>query len=104
MKNLITNHWKRIIIIIGGIFICLNFFSKLSTNKTLLSDYIKYGKEVEKIELISGDVSSVVTMSESPFSGDMLKIIIILIASISLVVFLTSLGDKAAADAKAKKK
>lgn len=104
MKTFITNYWKKILIIIGGVFIAFNVFSKIVTEKTLLTDYIQYGKDIEKVEIISGDIGEVVTVPESPFSEDMMKLIIILVASILLVVFLTSLGDKASADAKAKKK
>lgn len=104
MKNFITNNWKKILIIIGGIFIAINVFSKIVTEKSLLTDYIKYGKDIEQVEIISGDIEDVVEVPESPFNEDMMKIIFILGAGILLVVFVTSLADKAAADAKAKKK
>ena len=104
MKTFITNNWKKILIIIGGIFIAINVFTKIVTEKTLLADYVKYGKDIEKVDVISGDIGEVVTVPESPFSPEMLKIIILMVALILLVVFLTSLGDKVAADAKAKKK
>lgn len=104
MKSFITNNWKKILITIGGIFIAINVFAKITTEKTLLADYIKYGKDIEKVDIISGDVEEVITTTESPFGPEMIKIIIVLIALILLVVFLTSLADRAGADAKAKKK
>ena len=104
MKNFITNNWKKILIIIGGIFIAINVLSKVVTEKSLLTDYIKYGKDIEQVEIISGDIEDVVEVPESPFNEDMMKVIMILGAGILLVVFVTSLADKAATGAKAKKK
>ena len=105
MKKFITNNWKKILIIIGVVFIIMNLITKLTIDKTLLSDYIKYGKDIEKPDII-GNVSEAVSgaTTEAPFGSDLIKFIMILVGLILLIVILTSLGDKAAANAKAKKK
>ena len=105
MKKFITNNWKKILIIIGIVFIVINLITKLTVGKTLLSDYIKYGKDIERPEIIEnvGEVVSVSTI-ESPFGPDLIKFIMVIVGLILLVVILTSLGDKAAANSKAKKK
>lgn len=103
MKKFITNNWKKILIIIGAVFIVINLITKLTVDKTLLSDYIKYGKDIEKPEIIE-NVSETVTNAASklPLETELIKIIMIAGGVILLIIILTSLGDRAAAKAKKK--
>lgn len=112
MKKFITNNWEKILIFIGIICILINISLKLSTEKTLLNDYIKYGKDVQSGTVSSGNIigniSETVTdgslVSESPFTPEITKIIILIIAAVLFAAFVSTLGDRAAAKAKAKKK
>lgn len=101
MKKFITNNWKKILVCIGAIFIIINVFTKITVDKTLLADYIKYGKNIEKSDIV-GNVAEVVTPPEAPFGPEIVKFVCILGALILLIVFITSLGDRAAAKAKKK--
>ena len=116
MKKFISNNWQKILIFIGAVFIILNVFSKLSAEKSLLDDYVEYGPTIQKEntqlmgkgESIINNVTETVTnnslSSEFPFPPELIKLIIILIAAILFVVVLSSIGDRVAAKAKAKKK
>lgn len=104
MKKFITNYWKKILILIGGVFILINSFKKIFAEKGLLSDYIKYGKNIEKTTspITSGDISDVVSVPEMPFNSGIIKLGIILMVLILLIVFITSLADRAGAKDKKK--
>ena len=105
MKKFITNNWQKILIFIGAIFIIINVFSKIFTDKTLLADYIKYGKDIEMPEIIenaSQIIISNTTTIETPFSPELIKIILLIIGVILFAVILSSIGDRAAAKAKKK--
>ena len=64
MKSFITNNWKKILIFIGSISIIVNAIIKIATNKTLLADYVKYGKNIEKSEILE-NATEVITNKES---------------------------------------
>lgn len=102
MKNFITNYWQKILLVIGGIFILINSFKKIFAEKVLLSDYIKYGKNIESNSSTIIDVAEKIDTSTMPFSAGVLKLIIVLMASILLIIFITSLADKAGAKDKKK--
>lgn len=94
MKTFITNHWKNILVIIGGIFILANVFGKIIAPKSLISDYIKYGKDLEKIPSnIAGQVSGSINMGTMPFDAGMVKLIVTLMALILGILLITSLAE-----------
>ena len=94
MKTFITNHWKNILITIGGIFIFLNAFWKIMAPKVLISDYIKYGKDLEKIPSnIAGQVGDSINLGTMPFDAGMVKLIVTLMVLILGVLLLTSLAE-----------
>lgn len=102
MKKFITNYWKKILLLIGGVFIALNSINKIFAEKVLLKDYIKYGKDIEKNSSIIGDVSQNIDTSSIPFNSGIVKLGIFLMVAILLIVFVTSLADKASAKDKKK--
>lgn len=101
MKKFITNNWKKILMFIGAIFIVINVFTKITIDKTLLSDYIKYGKDIEKPNILE-NVTQVTNGIETPFGPDFAKLIVVAVVLILLVIIITSLGDKAGTKAKKK--
>ena len=106
MKNFISNNWKKILVLIGGFFIIKNALFKIFSEKVLIDDYIKYGKEygtsTSVIPSTSID-SSNFTFGDMPFDSDIVKLAIILIVSISLITILTNLAEKAGAKKEKKK-
>ncbi len=94
MKALITNYWQKILLAIGGIFILINSFKKIFAEKTLLSDYIKYGKNIDNGSSIINKVNGNVNTADMPFNEGMLKLIIILMVAILLILFITALAEK----------
>ncbi len=96
MKKYISNNWKKILRVGGYICLGLIIFFKLNAEKTLLADYIKYGKEVKPSEG-SGILSGVKDNFLTTFTGvdsQLVKFAIIFIVAIMIVVFFTSLLDK----------
>ena len=47
MKSFLSKYWKRILILIAGIFIAINVISKCTAPHTLPQEYAKYGPDVE---------------------------------------------------------
>jgi hypothetical protein len=102
MKEMITNNWKKILMAIGGFFIVINIIYKIAAPKTLLKDYIKYGKDVQSSKIIE-EVTEVVQPPNNLVNGDMLRIVLILGALILFVVLITTIAEKKSG-ASAKKK
>ena len=105
MKSYISRNWQKLMIAIGSFFaICILIF-KISAPKTLLADYIKYGKNItpaknEIIDVAKDNVSSV----WNSVDPELAKLAMILIAGITIVVFLSALASKAGENKSAKKK
>lgn len=94
MKTLITNYWKKILVLIGGVFIFFNTFRKIIAPKTLISDYVKYGKNIEKVPSnVIGHVGEKIDTSTMPFNAGMVKLIVVLMVAILLILFITSLAE-----------
>ena len=49
-KSFIANNWMKILRIIGYISLVLVAFFKLVTPKTIIEDYVKYGKDIAPSE------------------------------------------------------
>ena len=105
MKKFISNNWKKILVLIGGIFIVINSVNKIFAEKVLLSDYIKYGKDIETASSgVAKDVdTSIFTFGDMPFSSDIVTLGGTLIGLIVLVLIITGLADKAGAKKEKKK-
>ena len=102
MKNLIARSWQKILIVIGTILIILNLFVKIITKKNMIPDYIKYGRTFQSPKVIKHVSTSSVGISNSILSPQLIKYIIIFMAAILFVVFITSLGSKSSDKAKKK--
>ncbi|MBQ8299043.1 MAG: hypothetical protein IJX99_04120 [Clostridia bacterium] len=96
MKKYISKNWQKILRIGGYICLGLIIFLKLNAEKTVLKDYIKYGKEVTPTKgsgILSGVKDNFVTTFTS-VDSQLVKFAIIFIAAITIVVFFTSLLDR----------
>lgn len=104
MKSYITNNWKKILITIGLICIAINVTFKIGASKTLLQDYAKYGKDIEKAEITEtiGGAVNTQPISESPFGSGIVGVVGLLIVLILIVIILSTLAENAAKKAKKK--
>lgn len=97
MKNFLSKYWKRILTLITGIFIIINIASKIATPRNVISDVAKYGPDVEasnvNLNIGSGSLASDFVAS-SPVSGEMTKLIIILVIGLLAAVIIADLGSK----------
>lgn len=97
MKNFLSKYWKRILILIAGIFIIINIVSKSAMPRNVISDVAKYGPDVEasnvNLNIGSGSLASDFVAS-SPVSEDMTKIAIVLVIGILAAVIISDLGSK----------
>ena len=50
MKKLISKYWKKILIILGIVCMVIILINKATAPKTLIAEYIKYGKMDSKIK------------------------------------------------------
>ena len=102
MKNFLSKYWKRILISIASIFIVINIISKCMAPHILVEEYAKYGPEVEsKVETNASEVLDSVTES-SPFTGDMLKVVLIAGGALILACVLSDLATKKSSGGKKK--
>lgn len=97
MKNFLSKYWKRILILIAGIFIIINIVSKSAMPRNVISDVAKYGPDVEasnvNLNIGSGSLASDFVAS-SPVSEDMTKLAIILAIGLLAAVIIADLGSK----------
>lgn len=96
MKKFISNNWKKLLRILGYIALGFIIFFKLTAEKSVLPDYIKYGKEVTP-GTGTGIFSSAKDSFVSTFTGvdsELVRFAIIFIVAITIVVFFTSLLDR----------
>lgn len=107
MKNFLSKYWKRILIIIGVVLVAINIWGKCVAPRLLISEYAKYGPNVERSE--SGVSTSINTSDvinnineSSPFNEDMTKIVLILMAGILLVAVVSDMTSKKSSGAKKK--
>lgn len=94
MKELVANYWKKIMIAIGGVFIFINSFRKILAPKVLISDYVKYGKNIEKVPShIAGQVGGKINPGTMPFDAGMVKLIVGLMIAILFILLITSFAE-----------
>lgn len=107
MKKLITNNWQKILIGIGMIALIMILIGKFVAPKTLIPDYIKYGKVVTPIEHSSEIINSAKEEAHTVWSSvspDFAKFAIIMMVAILVVVFISDIASNAGGkDAKKKK-
>ena len=105
MKKLISKYWKNILLICGIVGMVAIFTFKVSAPKTIISDYIKYGKDLtaegnsQIINSVTGNFWSVWNRVDSA----LIRIVILIMALILFVCVLTFMAN-AAGKKDAKKK
>ena len=102
MKSWISRNWKKIIIIIGVICLVFILIGKIAAPKSLIEDYVKYGKNIESHHVIGEVIEKNVEAPSSIVSAEMVKMTIVFMVAILFVVFITSLGSKSSDKAKKK--
>ena len=108
MKKYISKNWNKILITIGSCVMVWILIVKFTAEKTLLKDYIKYGKDVTPstggssgaLDAAKENVSSV----WNSVDPNLTKLAMIMMAGILIVVLLTSLASAAGGDKKDAKK
>ena len=105
MKNFLSKNWKMILIIIAGIFICLNVFQKCIAPHTLVNEYAKYGPDVEAVDF-SGKANNVVNQVSEIMpnngSNDIVRIALILGVGLLIAVIISNLTSGKASSGKKK--
>ena len=107
MKKLITNNWQKILIGICGIVLILILVGKFIAPKTLIPDYIKYGKVVTPLEGTSEVIDSAKENVRSVWSSvdpNFARLFVVMMVAILIVVFLSEIAAKAGGGNDAKKK
>ena len=118
MKNFLSKNWKRILILIAGIFIAINVVNKCMAPRTLIEEFGKYGPDVEKKNyfasgslintsgnsLISGENSNFIegTSFSSPLTAEMTKVALFIGGGIIIALILTELANKKPSSGKKK--
>ena len=105
MKDYISKNWKKIIVAITSFLVVWILIFKISAEKTLLQDYIKYGKEITPAQNeIIGAAQENVSSVWNSVDPELARLGIVFIVAITLVVFLSALATKAGEKKDAKKK
>lgn len=99
MKKLISKYWKKILIILGLIGMGAILINKVTAPKTLISEYVKYGKSI-KIEStgVDGAIGEAKDNFISVLTGvnpELLRIAFILMIGILLVCALSFIANSA---------
>lgn len=97
MKKMISKYWKNILIICGIVGMVAIFTFKLSAPKTIISDYIKYGKDIT-IEGNSQIISSATNNFWSVWNrvdSSLTRIVILIMALILFVCVLSFIANAA---------
>lgn len=106
MKKFFTKYWKRILIIIAGIFIVINVIGKCVAPRNLIEEYVEYGPNIESSESTGNktDVDQVVTdiQEASPFNEDMFRLVMILVVGLVGAVVISEITTKKSSPAKKK--
>lgn len=94
MKNFLSKYWKRILILITGVFIIINIASKIATPRNVISDVAKYGPDVEasnvNLNIGSGSLASDFVQSSS-IPEEILRIALVLAIAILVIVIVSDL-------------
>ncbi len=109
MKKFITNYWKRILLVIGGAVALFLLVYKIAAPKTIIDDYVKYGKVIESTDGGKNITDIIVRDEDKLFNFDnidpeLIRLAIILIIGILFVVILNALASKAGEKKDAAKK
>lgn len=99
-KSYISNNWMKILRIIGYVTLGFVAFFKLVTPKTIIEDYVKYGKDIAPSET-SGAIGGIfTTVFGKAFAGldgispKLTPIVIFLIAAILAITTLHMFMDR----------
>lgn len=96
MKNFLSKNWKRILILIAGIFIAVNIFHKVTAPRSLVSEFTQYGPDVENTSTL--DIHPTEVMNEvrasAPVSDDVFRILMVLVIGIFAALVISDLANK----------
>ena len=102
MGKFISKKWNKILVFIGICFLVLIFISKITAPKTLIPDYIKYGKDIKLVNVPEvpdsakealGSAKSEVVSSFKNANPGIVKLMLIIGGAVLLIVFLDSLAS-----------
>ena len=102
MKSLISNNWRKILVIIGIVFLVIILFHKIIAPKRLIEDYVKYGKDIESMATVIDTVTTGIEGPTTTVSPGIMKFTIIVMVLILFATFISTLGNKSADKAKKK--
>ncbi len=106
MKKFISTYWNKILLTIGSICLFLILTSKFVAPKTIIGDYVKYGKDISASNS-NGILSSATGKFKLIFGNadpELVRLTIILMVGILAVVLLTTIASAAGDKKDAKKK
>ena len=107
MKKYISQNWQKIMKIICVILLVLITFFKFTAPKTIINDYIKYGKVVTPLDIhseIIDEAKNNATNTWNSIDPQMARLIVVLMVGILFVVFLSMVASSAGAKKDSKKK
>ena len=99
-KSYIANNWMKLLRIIGYVTLGIVAFFKLVTPKTIIEDYVKYGKDIAPNEATGKIPSVFATIFDKAFTGlngispKLTSIISILVIAILAICTLHMIMDK----------
>ena len=98
MKKYISQNWQKILITIGIIVLLIILVSKFTAPKTIIPDYIKYGKDVAPANIDSGVIGEAKDEFLNTWHSvnpDIAKIVTIMMVGILIVLFLSTIAARA---------
>lgn len=107
MKKFISTYWNKILLAIGSVSLFLILISKFVAPKTVIGDYVKYGKDILPSSSDNSILGSVTGRFKLVFGNadpELVRLTIILMVGILTVVLLTTIASAAGAKKEAKKK
>ena len=94
MKSFLSKYWKRILILVGIIFIVINIIGKCTAPHLLIEEFAIHGPSVESnININASEIISE-AKAESPLNAEMTKIVIIFASALILACVISDLGAK----------
>lgn len=116
MKNFLSKYWKRILILIASVFIIINIVNKCVAPHTLIGEIAEYGPDISSSqekengedetteksgENLSDSIVNNIT-ENSPFNGEMVRIIAIFAIALIGVCVISDLANKKSSGGKKK--
>lgn len=99
MKKLISKYWKKILIILGIVCMVIILINKVTAPKTLISEYVKYGKVIKIAETgVDGAVGAVknnVVSVLTSVNSELLRLAFIMMFGILAVCVLSFISASA---------